>query len=174
MDALDRMARALSPEFEGSRPLVLIVLTGGLYVGAALTQRLPFALDIDFVRVSRYGAGTEPGRLVWQLTPRLPLAGRSVLFIDDVWDEGLTLAGLVEWAVGQGAIKVRSAVLVHKEPPERPGGIVPVAGPDYFGLRAGRDWIVGWGMDLAGSGRHLPAIYVLPGGETLGPGVETP
>ncbi len=168
-DALDRMAADLTAEFAGSRPLVLVVLAGGLYVGAALTQRLPFALDVDFVRVSRYGEGTEPGRLVWQAVPRLSLAGRSVLFVDDVWDEGLTLTSLCEWAHGQGAVKVRSAALVYKEPP---GGTRPVGGPDYFGLRAGRAWIVGWGMDHAGSGRHLPAIYVLPDEDESGPGGE--
>ncbi len=172
-EALDRMADALTTEFAGSRPLVLIVLAGGLYVGAALTQRLPFAIDVDFVRVSRYGAGMEPGKLVWQLMPRLSLAGRSVLFLDDVWDEGVTLRGLCEWAAGQGAVRVRSAVLVYKEPPDRPEAGRSTAGPDHFGLRAGRAWIVGWGMDQAGLGRNLPAIYVLPGEEEPDPGVTT-
>jgi hypoxanthine phosphoribosyltransferase len=162
-EALEHMARALTAELRDSRPLVLIVLTGGLYVGAALTQRLPFALDIDFIRVSRYGRGTQPGRLVWRVVPHQALAGRFVLLVDDVWDEGRTLAELTEWALRKGARKVRSAVLVHKEPPARPGALLPVAGPDYCGLRAGREWIVGWGMDFEENGRNLPAIYVLPG-----------
>ncbi len=164
--ALDEMAVRLTEAVGSCQPLVLVVLTGGLYTGAWLTQRLPFALEIDFIRVSRYRSGTESGQLEWLLKPRASPAGRTVVLIDDVWDEGITMAHLKQWLTGEGAQQVLSTVLVWKSPVTHSLGS---SGPDIYGLRAGHEWLLGCGLDLDGQWRHLPAIYALSEIEPLRP-----
>jgi hypoxanthine phosphoribosyltransferase len=46
------------------------------------------------------------------LLPTLPLQGRAVLVVDDVLDEGVTLAEIIGYCRKEGAASVESAVLV--------------------------------------------------------------
>ncbi|EQD76810.1 hypoxanthine-guanine phosphoribosyltransferase [mine drainage metagenome] len=156
--ALDEMARSVTERVGASRPLVLIVLTGGLYAGAWLTERLAFELEIDFVRVSRYRSGTASGCLEWLSKPRISPQGRTVLLVDDVWDEGVTLTALRQWLVEEGAERILSAVLIWKK---TGAGSDQGEGPDIYGLNAGHQWLIGCGLDLNGHWRHLPAVYAL-------------
>jgi hypothetical protein len=50
-----------------------------------------FPLDFDYVHVSRYGQATSGGALSWRASRRLAVSGRTVLVVDDILDEGLTL-----------------------------------------------------------------------------------
>lgn len=157
--ALDIMASQVTEEVGAVRPLILIVLTGGVYAGVWLTERLRFELEVDFVRISRYRSGISAGSVEWRVKPHLPAAGRTVLLVDDVWDEGVTLTTLKRWLVEAGAARVLSAVLIWKQAGS-PGGLEER--PDIFGLKAGREWLIGCGLDLDGRWRHLPEIYAVP------------
>ncbi len=158
-EALDAMALKATALVGGFQPIVLIVLTGGLYAGVWLTERLDFALEVDFVRVSRYRSGMDSGSLKWLYKPCIPPAGRTVLLVDDVWDEGITLTAIQDWLLREGASRVVSAALIWKE---RGSISQPARGPDVHGLRAGAEWLIGCGLDLDGQWRHLPAVYALP------------
>ncbi|MHB1543660.1 MAG: phosphoribosyltransferase family protein [Gammaproteobacteria bacterium] len=156
--ALDKMALHVMDQAGARRPLVLIVLTGGLYAGAWLTERLTFELEIDFIRVSRYQSGTQSGYLEWLNKPRISPSGRTVVVVDDVWDEGVTISALKKWLIEEGAEQVLSVVLIWKENGARS---IQIEQPDIYGLRAGHQWLIGCGMDLNGRWRHLPAVYAL-------------
>jgi hypoxanthine phosphoribosyltransferase len=105
---------------------------------------------------------TTGGDIRWVQRPRQDLRGRTVVLVDDIFDEGHTLAALRGHCLDAGAARVFTAVLARK----RHGRPVGDAAPDFVGLEVGDDYVFGCGMDLAGHWRHLPGIYALdPAGE---------
>ncbi len=150
--AIDRLAVRLTVDLAEENPLLLCVLNGALPFTGALMQRLQFPLTLSYVHVGRYGDATAGGELSWHARPQAPLAGRHVVLVDDILDEGVTLAALKAWSLEQGAIAVSTVVLLEKGD----GGRATFAAlpcPDRY--------VFGWGMDFEGYWRNLPAIYAL-------------
>ena len=155
--AYDRMARAIEARLGEHHPLVLCVMIGALIPTAALLRRLPIPLELDYVHATRYQGATRGGELHWLHRPVTPLAGRHVLVVDDVLDEGLTLRAIVEECWCEGAAEVLTAVLVDKAVPERKG----LARADFTGLEAPNLYLFGCGMDYHGQLRHVNAIHAI-------------
>lgn len=155
--AIDQVSVRLTLACAESNPLLLCVMQGGLAFAGALQQRLHFPLECDYLQVGRYGTGTSGNKLQWRVRPQASLANRVVVLIDDVLDQGITLAELQRWAVAQGASEVISVVLVDKQVPTP-----RTAAADYVALQCPDRFLLGWGMDLAGYWRNLDGIYALP------------
>jgi hypoxanthine phosphoribosyltransferase len=154
--ALDRMAAAITAELGELDPIVICVMTGGLIPAGHLLTRLEFPLHIDYLHATRYRGATRGGELHWITRPSLPLAGRTVLVIDDILDEGITLAAIRKKLLEMGAAKVYSAVFADKEI----GREKPVKA-DFVGVTVPNRYVFGFGMDAYGLWRNLPAIYAL-------------
>lgn len=152
--ALDDMASAINQTLAGSNPVVLCVMNGGIVAAGKLLPRLNFALNVDSIIASRYQNQTTGSGIEWKLIPSTPLQGRTVLIIDDILDEGLTLAAIIEFCRNQGAGAVYSAVLVDKNL----GCVKPVRA-DFVGLAAENRYLFGYGMDYKGYLRNAPGIY---------------
>ena len=155
--AVDQMAVRLSTVLADQNPLLLCVLQGGLPYTAELARRFHFPLQLDYVHVGRYRGATRGSELEWIAKPQLDLAGRHVLLVDDVLDQGVTLAELAVWAEQQGADRVITTVLVDKDV-ARPERIAV----DFSALHCPDRYLIGCGMDYRGYWRNLPAIYALP------------
>lgn len=157
-DAVARIADEVTTRCAGRDPVVLSVLLGALPFTAALIARLAFPLQLDYAQVARYRGATRGGRLDWLREPQLPIAGRQVLVLDDVLDDGDTLAEITRWCRARGATEVVSAVLVEKRSPRRPPALVA----DVTGLYADEEYLFGFGMDYRERYRQLPEIRALP------------
>jgi hypoxanthine phosphoribosyltransferase len=155
--AIDRVAVLISLALQDRNPYLLVVMQGGLPFAGELLRRFGFPLQYGYLHASRYGAATRGGVLQWHAEPDYPLAGRTVLLVDDILDRGETLVALTDWAHSVGAVAVRSAVLVDKQI-DQPR---PVAA-DFAALTAPDRYLFGCGMDYLGYWRNLPAIYALP------------
>lgn len=156
--ALDRMAAEVSRDLDGRDPLVLVVMIGGMMPAAWLLQRLALPHQVDYVHATRYRGGTRgAARIEWRARPRAQIAGRHVLVVDDILDEGHTLAAILEDCRARGAASVRSAVLVKK----RHDRCVPGLVPDYVGVEVEDRYVFGCGMDYHEHHRQLPAVYAL-------------
>ena len=118
--ALERMAHEITARLASRNPLVITVMNGGLVFAGQLLPRLGFQLECSYVHVRRYGAGTEGGELVWIAGPQEPVKGRTVLLLDDILDEGRTLATIRERLLEQGAVEVLTAALAFKQRANRP------------------------------------------------------
>ena len=158
--AIDRVAVRIALDLADARPVVVCVMTGGLPFTAALLARFAFPLEVDYIHAQRYreaAAGEHPrgADLCLRVGPAHALEGRNVLLVDDVLDEGVTLAGLRTFVEEQGATAVRTAVLVDKAVSGR------ALAADYAALAAPDRYLVGWGMDYNGWYRNLQAIYAL-------------
>ena len=97
--AIDRLAVRLAVALADEEPLLLCVLNGGLPFTGALMQRLHFPLTLSYVHVGRYGDATSGGALTWHAKPQADLKDRHVLLVDDILDEGVTLAALAGWCL---------------------------------------------------------------------------
>jgi len=162
---LDRMASEITRDLAGRDPLVLAVMIGGLVPAAWLLQRLEFPLQLDYIHATRYRGGTRGAdRIDWIARPRTRLAGRVVLVIDDILDEGHTLAAILEDCRARGAAEVRSAVLVEKQHGRRVEGLQA----DYTGMRVEDRYLFGCGMDYHEHHRQHAAVYALAGEDDRG------
>jgi len=154
--ALQRVAGEIAAALADKNPLVLCVMTGGVIFVGQLLPKLDFPLEFDYLHVTRYGQDIEGGKLSWRSAPWTPVKGRTVLVIDDILDEGVTLAAVCESLKRLGAAEVMMAVFADKEN----GKNKPVKA-DFVALPVPDRYVFGFGMDVHGAWRHLPAIYAL-------------
>jgi len=155
--ALTRMAAEINARLAGRHPLVITVMNGGQIFAGQLLPRLTFSLDCSYVHVRRYGHETAGGELVWIAGPHEPVRGRVVLLLDDILDEGRTLATIRARLLEQGADDVLVAAFALKE-----RGVPAAIGADFIGVRVPDRFVFGFGMDVAGAWRNLPSIRALP------------
>lgn len=155
--ALASMGQAIAATIADRDPVVLAVMQGGAFTAVRLCERFNFPYELDYVHVSRYRDDTTGGALEWLTRPRLDLAGRTVLVVDDVLDHGITLAELCAALRQQAPRELLVAVLVEKAlqtPRARPE-------PDFVGLTVDDVYLFGCGMDYKGYWRGLPALYAV-------------
>ena len=156
--ALERIARDITQALGERYPLVLCVMGGSVVFAGQLLTRLRFPLDFDYLHATRYDGTTRGGELAWKVLPRQPVRGRVVLVLDDILDEGTTMAAIRQRLLDDGALEVRCAVLADKAL----GRAKPIT-PDFVGLTVPDRYVFGFGMDVEGAWRNLPAIYALKG-----------
>jgi len=159
--ALERMASAITARLADRHPLVIAVMNGGLVFAGQLLPRLPFALECGYVHVRRYGHEQSGGDLVWISGPHDSVTGRTVLLLDDILDEGRTLAAIRARLFELGAGEVLLAALAVKD---RRAPVTVAA--DFTGVRVPDRFVFGFGMDVGGDWRNLPSIRALA--ETAG------
>ena len=156
--ALQRVAQQVNAALSDKHPLVLGVMGGAVVFSGQLLPLLTFPLDFDYVHVSRYGDARQGGAMHWKVAPCENVRGRVVLLLDDVLDEGHTLAAVRERVLELGADKCYSAVFAEKHGPKK------AAKADFVGLELPNRFVFGYGMDIEGAWRNLPAIYAVKEG----------
>lgn len=154
--ALDRLAAQITDALGDAFPVALCVMGGAVVFAGKLLPRLAFPLEFDYLHATRYRDGTAGGEITWAVLPRKDLGGRVVLLLDDILDEGHTLAAARARLFQLGAAAVHIAVLADKAI----GRAKPVYA-DFVGLSLPDRYVFGMGMDAYGVWRNLPAIYAL-------------
>ncbi len=154
--AIDRLANDIAHTLAGEFPLVLAVMGGAVVFAGQLLPRLSFPLEFDYLHVTRYRGTTQGGEMEWRVLPGQNVVGRKVLVLDDILDEGETLAAVRDKLLHMGAAQVWSAVLTNKD-----NGLIKPIRADYVGLDVPNRYVFGCGMDAYGLWRNLPAIYAL-------------
>jgi hypoxanthine phosphoribosyltransferase len=152
--ALDKMAQDINLALAERDPLFLCVMNGGLITAGKLLTRLTIPLTLDAINASRYQNQTSCGTIEWLLKPQTPIKDRTVLVVDDILDEGITLEAICQYCKDQGALAVYSAVLVdkildHDKPIQA----------DFVGLHVENRYLFGYGMDYKGYLRNAAGIY---------------
>lgn len=154
--AIRRVANEITATLSAHYPLVLTVMGGGVVFTGQLLPLLDFPLVFDYLHVSRYRDAFTGGTLQWKMLPGEAVAGRVVLVLDDILDEGHTLAAIRDRIVAAGAAGFYSAVLADKDI----GRAKPIAA-DFVGVTVPDRFVFGVGMDVKGMWRNLPAIYAV-------------
>ncbi|WP_317204750.1 hypoxanthine-guanine phosphoribosyltransferase [Janthinobacterium sp.] len=158
--AVTRMADVLNTRFNQPDceefPLVLGVMGGAVVFTGNLLPQLTFPLEFDYIHVSRYGDDDRGGAVVWKVIPRANVEGRTVIVLDDILDEGETLAHVKQRLLDMGAAEVVLAVFADKAI----GKAKPVKA-DIVGLVIPNRFVVGFGMDAYGYWRNLPGLWAI-------------
>lgn len=154
--AITRVAAEIGARLKDQYPLVLSVMGGAVVFTGRVLPLLDFPLEFDYIHASRYGAATSGGQVEWKVEPKGNVAGRVVLVLDDILDDGYTMLAIRERVLGLGAGAFYSAVLTDKQKitPK------PICA-DFVGLSLPDRYVFGCGMDAHGIWRNLPAIYAL-------------
>jgi len=155
--ALERMAADITIVLADKNPLLLCMMIGAAVPAGILIPKLDFPLELDYVHVTRYRGETTGGQVKWIKKPGAELNGRTVLLLDDILDEGITLSVLIEECRKNGAVNVFTAVLVDKQI-NRSGNLIKA---DFTGLKVPDRYIFGYGMDYKGRLRNAPGIYAV-------------
>jgi hypoxanthine phosphoribosyltransferase len=154
--AVARMAQEIAARLKGEFPLVLAVMGGATVFSGHLLPLLNFPLEFAAIEVSRYNNGTQGRDIAWRLPPRDNVRARVVLVMDDILDEGITLAAIRSKLLEMGAKEVWSAVFADKDL----GREKPIRA-DFVGVTVPNRYVFGFGMDAYGLWRNLPAVYAL-------------
>ncbi|MBF4635250.1 hypoxanthine phosphoribosyltransferase [Agreia pratensis] len=152
-----QLARSIEADYEGEDLLLVGVLKGAVMVMADLARELTLPLNMDWMAVSSYGAGTQSSGVVRILKDLdSDLSGRKVLIVEDIIDSGLTLSWLLGNLRTRGAASVEICALFRK--PEAAKVEVDVR---YVGFEIPNDFVVGYGLDYAERYRNLRDVAVL-------------
>lgn len=158
--AYDRLAAAITARYADLNPLILTVMNGGLIPTAEIVGRLGFGIEQDYLHATRYRGATTGGGLVWKRQPpAASIAGRHVLVIDDILDEGYTLVAIRKALAEFEPASLAVAALCEKIHDRR----APGAHAEFIGLQVEDRYVFGCGMDYKEYWRQLPAIYAVKG-----------
>jgi len=153
---LDELARSITADYDGLRPVLVCVLKGAVVFVADLTRRLAFDLEIEFMAVSSYGKSTESSGVVRILKDlETDIEGRHVLIVEDVIDSGLTLQYLIRSLKARNPASLEVVTLLSK-----PSRLTAELECRYTGFEIGEEFVVGYGLDKAGKYRNLSFIGV--------------
>jgi hypoxanthine phosphoribosyltransferase len=152
---IERLAQVITQDYQDKNPLLLCVMNGGLIFTGELLLKLSFPLQYDYIHATRYTGQTRGGELHWIAESGIPLKDRHILIVDDINDEGITLAAIVEHCKTQNPLSVKTVVLVDKQHERKE------IKADYQGLSVEDRYVFGYGMDYKDYWRNAPGIFAV-------------
>lgn len=152
------IAHQISLDYAGKRLLLVCILKGAVVFMGDLMKKIEIPVEIDFMKVSSYGASTKTSGAINILLDlhRKDLEELDIIIVEDIVDSGKTLSYLVEYLKLKGARSVKTATMLDK-PSRREVEFVP----DYCGREIPDEFVVGYGLDYAEKYRALPYIGIL-------------
>lgn len=156
LDSIDEIASRMNRDFEGKRPLFLVVLNGAFLFAADLLRRINIDCEVSFVKVASYHGDSSTGKVKQLIGLSENLEGRTVIIVEDIIDTGVTIENIYGQLKEKAPAAIHTAALLFK--PEAYKKTIPV---DYTGIDIPNAFIVGYGLDYNGLGRNLRNIYVV-------------
>lgn len=163
-EEIDRITTRIAAEIdrdyggEDKRLVLLCILKGSVIFMGDLMKKITVPAEIDFMKVSSYGAGTTTsGTVNIHLDiMRGDLDKCDILIIEDIVDSGVTLSYLTKYLANKGARSVRTCTMLDK-PVRRKVNFIP----DYIGIEIPDEFVIGYGLDFDEKYRSLPYVGVL-------------
>ncbi|MEC7875806.1 MAG: hypoxanthine-guanine phosphoribosyltransferase [Pseudomonadota bacterium] len=156
-EVIDDISVAITSELEKTNPIIIPIMIGGLIMAGQLIPKLNFPLQIDYAHATRYAGGVHGGKLTWLKKPDKSLIGRTILLVDDILDEGVTLSEIIKYCYSNGAKNVLTAVLVQKVLGNKEFN----QNIDFVGVSVPNVYVFGYGMDYCEYHRNAAGIYAV-------------
>lgn len=153
---IEELAKEITAEFKGRRPLLVCVLNGAFPFASELFLNIDTDAEIAFIRLKSYEGTSSTGTVKEVMGLTADVAGRPVILVEDIVDTGQTIERLVETISAKNPSEVKIATLLFK-----PESLQCDVKPDYVGFAIPPKFIIGFGLDLDGLARNLKDIYVL-------------
>lgn len=151
------VAAQIDEDYQGRDILLVGVLNGAVMVMSDLQRAMKSHVEMDWMAVSSYGAGTRSSgvvRILKDLT--CDIEGRHVIVVEDIIDTGLTLSYLLSNLESRNPASLEIMTAFRK--PEAAQMEVPVK---YVGYDIPSEFVVGYGLDYAGRYRNLRDLGIL-------------
>ena len=150
------MAKELSIQYAGKRPLFIAVLNGSFVFAADLLRELSGDCEITFVKIKSYDGmeSTGKGKVLVGLGENIK--DRDVIILEDIIDSGNTIQQILPQIEELKPNTTKVATLLFK-----PAAMKYDYNPDYIGFNIDNNFIVGYGLDYSGYGRDKKGLYVL-------------
>jgi hypoxanthine phosphoribosyltransferase len=152
---VSEVAAVLNEDYRGEELTVLVTLKGAICISADLIRHLNVPVQIEFIKASSYGQnGTERGVLTIHGIEKLDLTSRNILVVDDIFDTGHTMSGIIDQLREKNPKSLKSLVLLQKKVPRQ-----ITYRPDYTLFEIENRFVIGYGLDYKEYYRELPGIY---------------
>ncbi|MDD3154150.1 MAG: hypoxanthine phosphoribosyltransferase [Victivallaceae bacterium] len=149
------MGKTITAAYQGKPLTVVVLLNGAMLFGADLIRKIELPIHVDTLAVSSYRKDFSSGEVVLRGSLKLPVGGRHILLVDDILDTGTTLAYLCERFRNDGALSIKTCVLLDKMRKES-----MQIEADFRGFEIPDRYVIGYGLDSEEEYRNLPDIYV--------------
>ena len=156
LNRVEQIAEQINRDYEGRRPVFMVVLNGAFLFAAELYKRVTLESEIGFIRVKSYAGTSSTGEVKeWNGTD-IELKDRHVILVEDIIDSGRTAKFLMDEFKHMLPADLKIASLLVK-----PSAIKFPVVPDYAGFEISDDFVIGFGLDYDGLGRNLNHLYQL-------------
>lgn len=152
---LQTLAAEIRQAYQGTTPIIVPVLNGSFIFAADLIRHLQMDCQVSFIKVASYELMESKGQVEEILGLPDDISGRHVLILEDIVDTGLTMYEVVKSLRELQPASVEIATLLMK-----PASLKAEVDVRFCGFEIGPEFVVGYGLDYDGAGRHLPEIYV--------------
>ena len=152
---IKQLAKEIENDYKDKDLTFICILKGSIYFFTDLTKRIKNNINVEFMRVSSYGSGTEStGEIQLKLDLNNSIEGKHVIIVEDIIDSGRTLSYLIKYLKIKKPASVKLCTLLNK--PER--RVVKDVNVDYIGFTIPDYFVVGYGLDLDEKYRNIPCI----------------
>lgn len=172
-DRVAGLAKEIHETYAGCGELILLVVLKGAFVfaadlGRAISRLGGLEFRYEFIRTSTYGntikQPNEKVREVSMATLPADLAGKDVLLVEDLVDQGFTLTALKQRVLNAGVRSVRICALLEKrlqQPTPEVERNRSALALDFVGFDVPDRWVAGYGTDASEDFRMLPYIVTV-------------
>ena len=151
------LGRQISRDYADTTPILVSVLNGAFMFTADLMRAIDTDCEIDFIKLSSYGAEKVSSGEVHELkSVDADLEGRDVLIVEDIVDTGLSMEFMKDRLSEYNPGSLRVVTLLHK-----PDATEPDLRLDYVGFQIPDLFVIGYGLDYGQLARNLGDIYIL-------------
>lgn len=154
--AVNKIALKINSELSSKQVIFIGILNGVFVFAADLLRKINFPCEITFIKLSSYQGTQTSGQVKTLIGLNENIKSKTVVLLEDIIDTGCTIESIVDEIKKYEPAEIKIASLLLK--PTSYKGTIPI---DYIGLEIPKDFVVGYGLDYNGFGRHLKDIYKL-------------
>jgi hypoxanthine phosphoribosyltransferase len=150
-----KLAKRINDDYKGQKVLFIIVLKGSIFFASDLLRNIDLDCEIETVRASSYGSEMINSKLRLSID-NIEISGKNIVIIEDIVDSGITLSELIRRLKTENPKSLEIVTFLSK--PDKRKVELNVK---YIGIEIPPAFVIGYGLDYAEQGRHLPDIYIL-------------
>jgi len=148
-------------KYTNPQVIAICILKGGMFFLADILRHIKIPFIVDFVKLSSYGKDMRSSGTITILQDiSTDIKGKHVLIFDEIVDSGRTLTFYIERLRSSNPASIKVCTLIDKKICRSPESAIE---PDYVGINASEEFLIGYGLDHAEQYRNLPEIYQLIG-----------
>jgi hypoxanthine phosphoribosyltransferase len=154
MKRVSELATQISADYQGRRPVLVVVLKGSFIFAADLVRQLEIDHMIDFIAIGSYGSSQRSSgavRLIKDLNHNID--GQDVIIVEDIVDSGLTLGYIYASFLARRPKSLEVVALLDKSWNKKTDLTMK-----YIGFEIPDRFVVGYGLDLDERYRGLPFV----------------